>query len=59
MLAYRLDKPLSQIKIIQDIEKLIAKSNVGQNSILTITISNIAYDDTTPIPKLEHYNLDN
>lgn len=58
MIAYKLNKPLDAQKFIKDIDKLIHKSNISQNSLLLVKIINISYDNDCAIPKLENKNLD-
>jgi hypothetical protein len=57
MIYYKLDKNLSGEKILQDIQKLIAKNNNNNNGELILVISVkqiINYSGDSLIPKLEY-----
>jgi|688.fasta_scaffold131132_3 hypothetical protein len=53
---FKLDKKIDPNKLLQELQKLINRSEVNENSIIEISIKNIAYDDTEIIPKLEYKN---
>lgn len=58
MLAYKLDKNIDSNKLISDIQKLVSKHSIANKEhLLVVRIIEIAYNDESPIPKLEHHNI--
>lgn len=53
---FRLDKPIDAHQLLNKIQRLMQASNVNHDSIIEISIKNVAYDSTSMIPKLEYKN---
>lgn len=60
MLAYKLDSNIDGNKLLNDIQKLIHKSNLTPDKeyLLIIKIVSIDYNDTAAIPKLTSEGLE-
>lgn len=57
MIYIKIEDKIDANALIQKIQKLISNSTISGDSFLEIKIVNVAYDDTTAIPKLEQKQL--
>lgn len=57
MIYIRIADKIDANALIQKIQHLISSSNINADSFIEIKIVNVAYDDTTAIPKLEQKQL--
>lgn len=56
---FKLDKQINGNELLQKIQQLISSSSIDENSIIEITIKNVAYDDHSMIPKLDYKGTNN
>jgi hypothetical protein len=56
---FKLDKQIDANQLLQKIQKLINTTQINEDSIIEISIKNIAYNDHSMIPKLEYKNEEN